>query len=74
MSDLDSDERGGARVSRLARYAALPLAPGRAEAAAAVLDAWWPAANELSAKMSAAQHQMLAPVTVLTHPADAAEE
>lgn len=74
MSDLDSDDSGVARVNRLAQYAALPLAQGRAEAAATVLDAWWPAANELSAKMSAAPHRMLAPVTVLTHPADAAEE
>jgi hypothetical protein len=58
---------GTKRVRALARYAALPLASERESAVAAVLDAWLPAADELSRKMSAAAHQSLVPITVLTH-------
>ena len=69
----ESDERGAARTRALARYAALPLVPEREAMVATILDAWLPAAEELSRKMSAASHQTLLPITVLTHPADAAE-
>ena len=54
-------------VRTLAEMAGLPLAAGRAEAAARVFDAWLPAANELSVKMSAAEHQTLLPATVFAH-------
>jgi len=51
----------------LADQAGLPLAPGRAEIAGGLLADWVKAANELSLKMSAAQHQQLLPATVFTH-------
>lgn len=66
----EPNDMGPARVRALARYAALPLAPEREPIVAAILDAWIPAADELSRKMSAAAHQALLPVTVLTHAAD----
>ena len=50
-----------------ADQAGLPLAPGRAEIAGDLLAEWVNAANELSLKMSAAQHQQLLPATVFTH-------
>ncbi len=68
-----SDDSGAARIRALARYAALPLAPEREAVVAAILDAWLPAAEELSRKMSAASHRALLPITVLTHPADTAD-
>jgi hypothetical protein len=52
----------------LADQAGLPLAPGRAEIAGGLLAEWIKAANELSLKMNAAQHQQLLPATVFTHP------
>ena len=70
----ETTKTGATRVLELARYAALPLAPGRAPVVAAILDAWIAAADELSRKMSAAAHQSLGPITVLTHPGDGAEE
>ena len=51
----------------LARYAALPLPPEREAIVAGILDAWLPAADELSRKMSAAGYQALLPITVLVH-------
>jgi hypothetical protein len=65
---------GAHRLRVLARYAALPLPPERESLVAAILDTWLPAADELSRKMSAATHQSLVPVTVLTHPGEGAEE
>lgn len=70
----EPNNTGAARVRVLASYAALPLAPGREPIVAAILDAWIPSADELSRKMSAAAHQTLLPVTVLTHVADVGEE
>ena len=70
----ESSSAGAARVRLLARYAALPLTPERELIVAAILDAWLPAADELSRKMSAGAHQALLPITVLTHAADSAEE
>jgi hypothetical protein len=64
---IESDNTGAARTRALARYAALPLPPEREATVAAILDAWIPAADELSRKMSAAIHQALLPITVLTH-------
>ena len=52
----------------LASYADLPLAAGREEAVAAVLGAWLPDVNALSLKMSAPEHQDLAPATTFIHP------
>jgi hypothetical protein len=52
----------------LAAYADLPLAEGREEAVAAVLGAWLPDINALSRKMSAPEHQDLAPATTFIHP------
>ena len=55
----------------LAYVAELPLAPGRDAIAGELLAAWLPPANELSRKMSAAEHTALLPATVFTHaPAD----
>jgi hypothetical protein len=69
----ESEEIGAARVRALARYAALPLAPERAAVVAALLDAWLPAADELSRKMSSARYQTLLPITVLTHGVETAD-
>ena len=66
----EPNDTGPARVRALARYAALPLAPERESVVAAILDAWIPAADELSRKMSAGAHQALLPITVLTHATD----
>ncbi|MBE0546334.1 MAG: hypothetical protein IH627_01495 [Rubrivivax sp.] len=74
---IESNYSGAARTRMLARYAALPLPPEREATVAAILDAWIPAADELSRKMSAAIHQQLLPITVLTHAgggADAGED
>ena len=57
-----------ARAIALAAAAGLPLAPGRAAIAGALLDAWLAPANELSRKMSAPEHMALLPATVFTHP------
>lgn len=68
------NDTGAARVRALAHYAGLPLDAERESIVAAILDAWIPAADELSRKMSAAAHQALLPVTVLTHAADNGDE
>jgi len=56
------------RAIALAAAAGLPLEPGRAAIAGALLDAWLAPANELSRKMSAPEHMALLPATVFTHP------
>lgn len=56
-------------VRELARHAGLPLAAGREEAIAPVLQAWLLDANALSRKMSAPEHWTVAPATIFTHPA-----
>ncbi len=58
----------------LARYAALPLPPEREAIVAGILDAWLPAADELSRKMSAAAYQALLPITVLVHAAGTGDD
>ena len=63
----ETTDSGAARVRALARYAALPLPPEREAIVAGILDAWLPAADELSRKMSAAGYQALLPITVLVH-------
>lgn len=70
----ESNYTGAARVRALARYAGLPLQSERESLVAGILDAWAPAADELSRKMSVAAHQNLLPATVLTHASDAADE
>lgn len=70
----DPDFTGTARVRALARYAALPLPAAREAIVASILDAWAPAADELSRKMSAAAHQDLLPATVFTHALEAGDE
>lgn len=57
-----------AQVRELARYADLPLAPGREDQITPILAAWLEDANALSRKMSAPQYQDLVPATVFTHP------
>jgi len=52
----------------LADHADLPLATGREKAVAAVLGAWLPDVNALCRKMSAPEHQELAPATTFIHP------
>lgn len=64
---------GLARVRALAQYAGLPLPPGREAQVAVILDAWIPAAEELTRKMSAQEHRALVPITVLKPPADSEE-
>jgi hypothetical protein len=59
------DEAG---VRTLAAAANLPLAAGREAKLAAALGEWLGAANELSAKMAAAEHLEITPVTVFRHP------
>ncbi len=54
-------------VRLLAAQADLPLAAGRDAIVAGLLAEWLPPANELSRKMSAAEHQELLPATVFTH-------
>jgi hypothetical protein len=55
----------------LANVAGLPLGAGRDAIVGELLAEWLPAANELSRKMSAAEHTALLPATVFTHaPAD----
>lgn len=61
----ESVDREEVRV--LAEVAELPLADDRLSPVAELLSAWLPAANELSRKMSAAEHQELMPITVLVH-------
>ncbi len=70
----EANPTGVARVRALARYAGLPLPTQREAGVAAILDAWAPAADELSRKMSGAVHQELLPITVLTHGADEADD
>jgi|GEM_PF-1630620 len=56
-------------VRVLARTANLPLGDDRLEGVVSLLNAWLPAANALSRKMSAAEHRVLLPITVLAHAA-----
>ena len=55
-------------VERLAKLANLPLKEARRRAAAELLGAWVPSANELSGKMSAEELREVMPITVLMHP------
>lgn len=52
----------------LAEYAELPLGADREAVVTPILEAWVKDANELSRKMSAAQHMALVPATVFAHP------
>jgi hypothetical protein len=51
----------------LAALADLPLGAGRDAIVGELLAAWLPPANELSRKMSAAEHTALLPATVFLH-------
>lgn len=62
-SNLTTDQ-----VQVLARCADLDLSDERAAAAAEILNAWVPAANEVSRKMAAPEYDNLMPITVLVHP------
>jgi len=55
-------------VRRLAAIADLPLAPGREDAISPILRSWLADANELSRKMSAAEHRDVLPAIVFLHP------
>lgn len=52
-------------VRALARAAALPLPDDRVAAVTDLLGQWLPAANALSAAMSAPEHQTTMPLTVV---------
>ncbi len=52
-------------VRALARAAALPLPDDRVAAVTGLLGQWLPAANALSAAMSAPEHQTTMPLTVV---------
>lgn len=70
---MESNSNGNAaQMARaMAELADLPLAKGRDEISGGLLADWLKPANELSRKMSAAQHQHLLPATVFVHaPAD----
>ena len=66
IPDVAVETEGLARS--LAAFAALPLSAERETAAAMILAAWLPLANELSRKMSAPGYRSLVPATVFTHP------
>jgi hypothetical protein len=57
-----------AMVRALAVMAELPLAEGRESTISPILSAWVKDANELSRKMSAAQHWTVTPATIFVHP------
>jgi hypothetical protein len=57
-----------AMVRALAVMAELPLAEGRESTITPILSAWVRDANELSRKMSAAQHWTVTPATIFVHP------
>ena len=57
-----------AMVRALAAMAELPLSTGRESVIVPILDAWVKDANELSRKMSAAQHWTVTPATIFVHP------
>lgn len=61
-------------VRELAEVAALPLERARAQALAPQLAEWLRAANELSRKMSAAQHAAVMPATVFIQPIDVTQQ
>lgn len=56
-------------VRTLTRVAGLSLGDDRLEHVAGLLNAWLPAANTLSRKMSAPELSALMPITVIAHPA-----
>ena len=57
-----------AMVRTLAAMAELPLPQGRESSIAPILNTWVKDANELSRKMSAAQHWTVTPATTFVHP------
>jgi hypothetical protein len=70
--DTGASAKAARMASAMAEIANLPLGPGRDEISGALLADWVKAANELSRKMSAAEHQQLLPATVFVHaPSDA---
>lgn len=58
----------------LAGAAALPLEEERLDLIAELLNAWLPAANELSRAMSAPDLRQTMPISIFTHPAPATTE
>ena len=67
MSTASSEQGTASLAFTLASVGELPLLSSRVAAAAAILAAWLPDANELSRKMAAPVHQHLLPATVFTH-------
>lgn len=63
-----------ADIIALAACAGLALSDERIAAVCGVLSAWLPAANELSRKMSAAEHQDLMPIVAFAQVPDSAAE
>jgi hypothetical protein len=61
-------EANDADVRVLAGLADLPLAAGRETQLAPQLGEWLTAANELNARMAAAENREITPVTVFRHP------
>ena len=55
------------KTQLLATQAGLSLSTERAAVASAILEEWHAAANALSERMSAAQHQDLVPVVCFAH-------
>ena len=63
-----------AAVRALAYAADLPLPAEREALVAEQLSGWLTAANELNRKMAGADHWMVTPITVFTHPAPEGDE
>jgi hypothetical protein len=61
-------------IRTLANVAGLPLAEERLEPVAELLNAWLPAANELSRKMAAADYAAVMPITIVVHPENGDKE
>ncbi len=63
MAEITSQE-----VERLERLASLSLTPERRQRVAEILNAWIPAANELSQKMASPQFRSLTPAIHFSDP------
>jgi hypothetical protein len=63
MSEITTED-----VERFEKLAGLTLSADRRQGVADILNAWIPAANELSEKMAARQHRALTPAVRFSDP------
>ncbi|MBN9733784.1 MULTISPECIES: hypothetical protein [unclassified Pseudonocardia] len=66
--DIDEGAVNAHHVAAIAALAGLPLEPSRLAPVAALLSAWIPGANALSARMQSAELDGLMPAVVFTRP------